>query len=173
MNTCRLAILAWDSFSILCQGAIAGLIVLGATTWLQRRKEKELTCKNALLVWLELQGNLAEINDILAHNQFPESVLPLSFSTSTWKESQLYLTNLPVDDLKCIGAYYQALPAIDHLVKVYTGQNLTPVMLSSLTQVQAMCVMAQDLLASHWDLKNAEKYRQSFLRRKQQSHHLI
>jgi hypothetical protein len=141
---------------------------LSASVWLQHKKEKEQTCKNALLVWLELHGNLATINDILARQRFPEATLPLSCSTSTWKEAQIHLVSLPIDDLKSIGAYYQALPAIDHLINAYAGKELTPNMVTSLTRVQTMCVMTQHLLSSYWDLENVEKHRRSFMHMRQQ-----
>jgi len=83
------------------------------------------------------------------------------------------LTSLPIDHLKTIGAYYQALPAIDHLINAYSGKGLAPIMLTSLTQTRAMCLMTRHLLASYWDLENAEKHRQSFLRMQQQSQGLL
>ncbi|WP_144034170.1 hypothetical protein SPSIL_008640 [Sporomusa silvacetica DSM 10669] len=163
-----------DLFTILCQGTIAGLIVLAATNWLENKKEKDLRCKNALLVWLEIQGHLAEINDILTHNKFPiNSGSSIEFSISTWNSVKIYLTSLPVNELQSIGAYYQSLPAIDHLVNSYAGRPLIPVMVASLTQVQAMGVMTQHLLASYWDLKNAEKHRQCFSHTREQSRNLL
>jgi|GEM_PF-6821549 len=173
MDTSRFTLAIWDAFSILCQGTIAGLVVLWVTAYLQRKKEKDLICKTSLLVWLELHSHLAALNDILLHKKFPESQLPISLSTSTWKEAQIHLTSLPVDELKLIGSYYQTLPSVNHLIQAYAGKELTPIMLNALTQSLSMCEMTRHLLASYWDSKNFEMHHLSFLHMRQQYRDLV
>lgn len=148
----------WDLFSLLCQGAVAGLIVLLVSNYLQAKQDSSLCKKHALLVSLEVQSHIAMLEDMLQHEQIPISVVPIVLESNTWNNSKQFLTRLPISDLEKIGSYYQSISAINHLLVSYSGKPLTPILYTSFTPAHLMSKITYHLLAAHWDIKNVQKH---------------
>lgn len=141
--------------TLLFQGAIAGLIVLFVTHKLQEKKERSLLNKHSLLVYLEIYGHIAMIEDMLKHNAIPESSNnSVFFDYESWKSSQIYLTVLSIKELTLIGAYYQSVLSLNPIIKAYAGQQLNAANLFSFRTTLEMAKRVNELLKVHWESEN-------------------
>ena len=148
----------WGLVVLLFQGVVAGLIVLFVTHRLQKRKDLELLKKHSLLVYLEIHGHIAMLEDVLQHGAIPQaSAQPIFFDNVTWEQSQSYLTPLPIKELLQIGSYYQAALSLNTIMDGCHGHQLTPVTHGNFLQVLTMARVVKHLLAVYWDENVSDK----------------
>ncbi len=151
----------WPILTLLFQGAIAGLIVMYVTKWLEARKAKDLTRKHALLVYLEVQCHLISLAEIQKNEAIPEEIGTFHLESDAWESSREYLTALPFDDLRRIGSYYQTVNQINHIFDTYSGPLKAPYE-EGIRSAYLMCEAIFYLLASCWDQKNEGKHRECY-----------
>lgn len=162
----------WPILTLLFQGAVAGLIVMYVTKWLEARKAKDLTRKHALLVYLEVQCHLISLAEIQKNKAIPGEIGTFHLESDAWECSREYLTSLPFDDLLHIGSYYQSVTQVNLIFDTYSGP-LKPPYGESIRSAYLMCETIFYLLASCWDYKNKQKYRECYRKHLEQISHQI
>lgn len=152
-------------FDLLFQGTAAGLIVLFFTWLFNKKAQKEKTKKYALLMYLEIQGHVALLKQLLSTDNGAYLTTPESVKLNcTYGDLAIpNLTSLPIDDLKRIGSYYQAILGLDHLFQKSNQKKLRHKDTTMLSQSIVMGEIICALLCSYWDAKNAGIHRQNYV----------
>ena len=153
----------WPVLTLLFQGAVAGLIVMFVTKWLDNKKAKEVTRKHAMLLYIEINEHLVVMDRILKHNHVSEPSTSLHLDTEARKSSREHLTGLSLDDLKHLGSYYRSIKQLNYLIAEMPGP-LSQTTQHSFEMVSLMARASFYLLARVWDYKNSrihdEHYRE-------------
>lgn len=151
----------WPILTLLFQGAVAGLIVMRVTKWMDAKKAKELTRKHAMLVYLEIKEHALLFDHVLKNNAISAGMLSLYLDTESWEISREHLTGLPLNELLHLGTYYRTVKQINTLLDACNG-SLNPLIKESLDRGFLMCQAMSHLLAAWWDQKNAQTHAESY-----------
>lgn len=144
-------------FELLFQGAIAGLIVVLVTRYLENRKAKELAQKYAMLVTLEISEHLASLETVTKTGEISKSAPPMRFSNETWTASIEYLTAIPMEDLLRLAAYYRCIMTLNIFLDQSPGP-MQPLTKRDFDMSLLMCRSMIALLSRSWDRKNAKTH---------------
>ena len=147
----------WPVLTLLFQGAVAGLIVMFVTKWLDNKKAKEVTRKHAMLLYIEVNEHLVVLDRILKNHHISEHGTSMCLDTEAWKSSREYLTGLSLDELKHLGSYYRSIKQLNYLIAEMPGP-LGQTTRCSFEMGRLMCRALLCLLARVWDCKNSQTH---------------
>ena len=151
----------WPVLTHLFQGAVAGLIVMFVTRWLDAKKSKELTRKHAMLVYTEVMLHYVVLDKALKANLISNNTNIMYLDTEIWNSSRDRLALMPFTELMHLASYYQVINQINILIEEQPGKlNLSNH--QNFKMAFIMCQVMLPLLARFWDTKNWKQHDKSY-----------
>lgn len=107
MNIEKVTSIAVDLFELLCQGAIAGLVVLYFTLKYQKKKEEHAVMNYAVMLELEIESHVQALKrwDTQTTNLQPEDLYQI-VGISAWDSAQSTMVNIKPKHFHILSTYY-------------------------------------------------------------------
>jgi len=144
-------------FDVLCQGTVAGVIVLIFSEKFRSNRERKTMRQYAVLLSAELTGHSILFSEILKTKIISPSAHQTCLTTFLWKDVRLHFTVMPNHHFNKLALYYQMLPSTIRILEIYSGTFPPPEHAIVLNQSLIMCQISLLITQAYTEPKDSMK----------------